>query len=273
MKRDVYLGMRAGDLDGKPYAKYWKPEMQPMPAHVEAAILHGPEASELGLPLDQADQLMAPGYLPLETGTTVLRSGHTLVAVLTQMPRTTGAMFEWWMGWHYMEAQRYKLWHPRAHLDNGTAEMSGDDPALSDKEKYMTTHIVTEYIGRQRQAIEISFIEPRELFTQTDDFTANDVTAMVCARVSLQRSPIVLGYIVHQIRAVADGSEMRSRFWLGKPELKNAQPDSLRNRVIGSKLLRSLLAPSDFAHAMLVHCAMEMNHLAGFLPDLYADYH
>ena len=24
---------------------------------------------------------------------------------------------------------------------------------------------------------------------------------------------------------------------------------------------------------MTVHCAMEMNHLAGFLPALYADYH
>jgi glyoxylase-like metal-dependent hydrolase (beta-lactamase superfamily II) len=32
------------------------------------------------------------------------------------MPGVTGAMFEWWMGWHYMEAQRYKLWHPRAHI-------------------------------------------------------------------------------------------------------------------------------------------------------------
>jgi hypothetical protein len=30
MSRDKYLGMRSGDLDGKPYAKYWNPKMAPM---------------------------------------------------------------------------------------------------------------------------------------------------------------------------------------------------------------------------------------------------
>mgnify|MGYP001225323634 CR=1 FL=1 len=34
MKREKYLGMRPGDLDGKPYARYWNPEMRPLPAHV-----------------------------------------------------------------------------------------------------------------------------------------------------------------------------------------------------------------------------------------------
>jgi hypothetical protein len=85
----------------------------------------------------------------------------------------TGAMFEWWMGWHYMEHQRYKLWHPRAHIANGTDGMQGDSPQLSDREKYMTTHLAGVHLGRD----------------------------------------------------------------------------------------------------MLVHCGMEMHHLAGFLPDLYGDYH
>jgi len=40
---------------------------------------------------------------------TRLVSGEISVAVLTKMPGVTGAMFEWWMGWHYMENQRYKL--------------------------------------------------------------------------------------------------------------------------------------------------------------------
>jgi hypothetical protein len=273
MKPHAYLGMLPGDLDHKPYAKYWNPDMGALPGHVQDAVLRGPEAAELGLTLAEADRLMAPGYLPLETGTTVLRNGQTLVAVLTHMPRVTGAMFEWWMGWHYMEAQRYKLWHPRAHLDNGTVAMRGDDPQLSDKEKYLTTHYVTEYIGEHLQHIEIDFVEPATFMTRTVDFSAENVTALVCARVSLQQAPIVIGYLIHQIRAVAGGSEMRSRFWLGKPEFKRTQPDGLANRVLGSKLLRSLTSPPSLAHAMLVHCAMEMNHLAGFLPDLYADYH
>lgn len=94
MKRSAYLGMRAGDLDGKPYAKYWNPHMGTLPEHVREAVLQGPQAAELGLTLAESDPLMAPGYLPLETGTAALRDGYTLVAVLTQMPRVTGAMFE-----------------------------------------------------------------------------------------------------------------------------------------------------------------------------------
>ena len=124
MRNDVYLGMRPGDLDGKPYSKYWNPEMLPLQPQVRDAAVHGDEAPELGFTMDQADQLMRPGYLPLENGTTKLANGQTFVAVLTHMPRVTGEMFEWWMGWHYMEPQRYKLWHPKAHLSNATQELS-----------------------------------------------------------------------------------------------------------------------------------------------------
>ena len=137
MRKATYLGMRPGDLEGKPYAKYWQPDMAPMQPHVVHALLHGPEARELAFSMDAAEQLLEPGYLPLENGFTTLANGQVFVAVLTEMPRVTGAMIEWWMGWHYMEPQRYKLWHPRAHIDNGTREMQGDNHALSDKEKYM----------------------------------------------------------------------------------------------------------------------------------------
>lgn len=262
--------MRPGDLDGKPYARFWQPDMQPLPAHVRQAILHGAEATELGLSLDQADRLMDPGYLPLETGWTRLGNGQTLVAVRTEMPGVTGAMFEWWMGWHTMEDQRYKLWHPRAHLANGTAEMRSNDPGLSDREKYLTTHHVIEYIGSHLQKISICFVEPSNLLGRT---SGEGVTAVVCARVEMRDTPVVIAHLIHQIRGIEGGSEMRSRFWLGRPELRNSPPGSLRNRVLGSSVVRGFMVPGDLPHAMLVHCAMEMNHLAGFLPDLYGLYH
>ena len=119
MKRDSYLGMRPGDLEGKPYARYWRPEMGPMQPQVTEALLRGSEAGGLGLTMDEAEQLLEPGSLPLENGFTRLRDGSVFVAVCTEMPGVTGAMFEWWMGWHTMEHQRYKLWHPRAHVANG----------------------------------------------------------------------------------------------------------------------------------------------------------
>ena len=176
------------------------------------------------------------------------------------------------MGWHPMEPQRYKLWHPRAHVDNATAQMLGDDPTLTDKQKYMTTHYVTGYIGDRREDVEISFVEPEVLLTRTPDFSVNGVSALACARVRLQRAPILIAHLIHQIREVDGGSEMRSRFWLGKPQFKSGKAHSIGNRVLGAKPVRALLSPAKLAHSMLVHCAMEMNHLASFLPDLYADY-
>ncbi|MDG1401988.1 MAG: hypothetical protein P8R45_14675, partial [Candidatus Binatia bacterium] len=218
-------------------------------------------------------QLLNPGYLPLENGFTKLPGGKIFVAVRTNMPGVTGAMFEWWMGWHYMEHQRYKLWHPRAHIANGTSAMQGDNPQLSDREKYMTTHLVTEYVGDRREDLTITFNDPGTVFSRPEEFTDCGTTAMICGRVGLQRAPITIGHLIHQIRATADGSEMRSRFWLGKPQLDAFGPGNPINRVIGSDAVSTRLVGAHLGRDMLVHCGMEMHHLAGFLPELYAEYH
>ncbi|MFP8875679.1 MAG: hypothetical protein VCB99_01945 [Myxococcota bacterium] len=273
MKKDHYLGMRSGDLDGKPYAKYWQPEMRPLQPHVAQAVLHGSEAGELGFPMDEADQLLEPGDLALENGFTKLSDGTVFVAVRTDMPGVTGAMFEWWMGWHYMEHQRYKLWHPRAHVANGTASMRGDDPDLSDREKYMTTHLVTEYVGDRCEDITITFHDPATIFSDPARFAESGTTAMICGRVGLQRAPVTIGHLIHQIRETEGGAEMRSRFWLGRPQLDRLGPGNLLNRLLGSNALAPRLVGAHLGRDMLVHCGMEMQHLAGFLRDLYADYY
>jgi hypothetical protein len=89
MSDEKYLGMKPGDLDGKPYAKYWNSQMAPMQDHVQRALMHGVEASELGFPLSEANLLLEPGYLPLENGFTRLDNGQVFVAVLTRMPGVT----------------------------------------------------------------------------------------------------------------------------------------------------------------------------------------
>ena len=40
-----YLGMRENDLENKPYAKYWRPDMAPMQTQVVEAIQRGAEAT------------------------------------------------------------------------------------------------------------------------------------------------------------------------------------------------------------------------------------
>src|SRR5215211_2734083 len=143
MSGKIYLGMRPGDLDRKPYAKYWNPRMAPMQPQAQQAALHGAEASVLGFPVTGANRLLEPGYVALENGYTRLDTGEIFVAVLTRMPGVNEKIIDWWFGWHYMEDQRYKLWHPRAHVANGAERMIGDDPDLSDREKYLNN---TSYV-------------------------------------------------------------------------------------------------------------------------------
>jgi hypothetical protein len=273
MSRDRYLGMRTGDLEGKPYARYWRPEMAPMQAPVQRALLHGIEASELGFPLDEADRLLEPGALPLENGFTRLANGQLFVAVLTRMPRVTPAMIDWWFGWHYMESQRYKLWHPRAHVSNAAERMIGDDPSLSDREKYLhNPNYVTEYVGSELLDITITFRDASE-WLDVSRFAAAGVGTALCGSVALRKPAVVIGHLLHLIRASDDGCEMRSRFWLGGIEIQGGRAAGLLNPLAGSRFAARRAAPDALGRDMVVHCAMEMNHLAGFLPDLYADYH
>ena len=273
MNRDKYLGMRPGDLDEKPYAKYWNPDMGPMQDQVQRALMHGIEASELGFPVTEADQLLEHGYLPLENGFTRLANGQVFVAVLTKMPRVTSEMIDWWFGWHYMESQRYKLWHPRAHLLNSAKRMIGDDPGLSDREKYLhNPNYVTEYVGGDVLDISIAFSEASD-FLDASRFEATGIGTAICGVVSLQNWPLAFGLIIHLIRETDNGCEMRSRFWLGKIELKGVPAAGVLSKVAGSRFVAKRAVPIEQGRNMVVHCAAEMNHLGSFLPDLYADYH
>jgi len=273
VKRDAYLGMRPGDLDGKAYARYWNPDMGPMQEQVRRALLHGIEASELGFPATEANRLLEPGYLPLENGFTRLANGQVFVAVLTKMPGVTSEMIDWWFGWHYMESQRYKLWHPRAHLSNGAERMIGDDPNLSDREKYLhNPNYVVEYVGADRLDITITFSEASE-FLDTPRFEAAGVGTAICGVVALRNPPIAIGNLIHLIRATQDGCEMRSRFWLGRIGVGDVPGAALLNKLAGSRVVAKRAASVQQGRDLVVHCAAEMNHLAGFLRELYADHH
>jgi len=93
---------------------------------------------------------------------------------------------------------------------------------------------------------------------------------IVCARTGLGDLPIDVGYLAHHVRRTAGGSEMRSRFWIGGPYAAG------RNSALGTVMAqaaRLLMRPSETdARALLVHCAEEMQHLARFLPALYAEF-
>ncbi|WP_232067741.1 DAPG hydrolase family protein [Mycolicibacterium tokaiense] len=247
----TYLGYRGNDADTS-WGSYFRPEMAPLPRHVVTALEHGPQADQTLLEFDAAATLLEQGYHQTENGYGELRGGGFHVAVRTDLPGVTPAMWDWWFGWHGSDSRRYKLWHPRAHV---SARWADDDGAgwLG------RTSLIEEYLGSAYTKAAIRFVEPAVLGLGPSDDLA------VCARLGSSELPVDIGWFVHHVRVTADGAEMRSRFWMGGPYIGVRQGNRLVNSAIRPIAARQLPHPRD----LLVHCAQEMNHLAGFLPELF----
>lgn len=270
-QRQLYLGMRDGDLAGKAYASFWNPKLAPLPEHAKEALLQGAVSAPLLPRLKDAPRLLDAGYTELENGFGFQDDGSLHVAIRTEMPDVTPTMIDWWFGWHNEEPQRYKLWHPRAHVHAQFDAL--DPPSLAGKwgrERYVgRASYVDEYLGSPMSHVIIRFVPPAELGFDERALADSEQVTMVCARTSFSEVPVDAGYLVHHIRRVAGGSEMRSRFWLGGP-YASVRVGRVMEPVV-SRVARKLAGPKlEFGRELLVHCSQEMSHLASFLPKLYA---
>ena len=257
------LGWSDHELATLPYARFWNPVMADISAEAHRAVANSPMAEELFPPMTQAIGSITDAEV--QNGFTVTSDGAIHVNLVTEMPMVTPPMIDWWFGWHSDSPERYKLWHPRAHVHAqwATRPQSGS----AGRARYVGhTSEVDEYLGSAMIRGAIQFRRPEE-FGLIDPAVADGVDATaVCARVGLVELPVDVGYLAHHVSAVPGGSIMRSRFWMGGPNIA-ARSAALRaavpvaRRVVG-------LAELD-ARALLVHCSQEMTHLATFLPALY----
>ena len=255
---DTYLGYRSGD-DETPWGSYFNPMMAELPRHVVTALEHGPQADQVLLGFDDAATILDAGYQQTENGYGRLRDGGIQVSVRTDMPGVTPAMWDWWFGWHGSESSRYKLWHPRAHVSARWADGGGDGSYVG------RTSMIEEYIGSHFAGGAIQFIKPSAM--GLDESRLGEDIA-VCVRLGAGDLPVDVGWFVHHVRATPDGAEMRSRFWMGGPYVAVRGGFRLADHVVRPLAGRQLPEPRD----LMVHCAQEMNHLAGFLPDLHAQF-
>jgi hypothetical protein len=102
-------------------------------------------------------------------------------------------------------------------------------------------------------------------FSFATNLTVGDNEVAICARLGSSDLPVDVGWLVHHVRSTADGAEMRSRFWMGGRHVALRTGKSLADRALRPVAARLLPDPRD----LTLHCAQEMNHLAGFLPALY----
>ena len=218
MTDEYYLGMRPGDLDGKPYAKFWNPDMGPMQPHVETALIKGPQAAGLGYPIEERDRVLEPGYEPLENGYTRLDNGQIFVAHQCKMPGVKPEMFDWWMGWHHVEPQRYKLWFPLGHLVNRVDDSAGDDPDVPDRQKWADkTHHVLEYMGSGLAPL-VGVFQDQSAYYDVEKFEKLGNSLTVGATIAYDGKGVSFGTMIHNFRETEDGCEMRTRTWLGQIE-------------------------------------------------------
>ena len=265
MKNNEYPGYQPHDYT-TPYGAFFKDIQPTVPEQITTALHTSPVDPSLLKSFSAAALLAEDGYQEVESGFAQYDDGSVHVAILTPMPGVSPKMWDWWFGWHGSSNSRYKLWHPKAHI-SAVWEDGKDDMAYIGRNS-----LVKEYIGNNLLHAAVQFKSPVEFGIPTAAVTDKDKAVYICARIGHPTQPVDYGYLIHQIRATSEGAEMRSRFWLGGRYAGLRQSGVLASALSGIfRKLRSL--PANFGTDMLAHCAEEMNHLAAFLPELYAKYH
>lgn len=260
-----YLGYQPHDHTTE-YAKYYEETIQALPAHVQLALENSPFPAGSLPPFSAATALQNEGYTHLETGYTIEADGAMHAAILTQMPSVSPQMWDWWFAWHGCRDSRYKLWHPTSHV-SAQWEDGRDDVAYIGRNS-----IIIEYIGKEYTQGSIQFKSPTAFGFSEEAIHDPSKAVYICARIGHQSLPLDFGYLIHQVRAVEGGSEMRSRFWVGGQYIQLRKEGSVAELV--SSLMRKMRTlPANFAPDLVKHCSEEMTHLAAFLPQLYAQYH
>lgn len=208
---------------------------------------------------ENANELLKPGYLPLESGYQELDDGKWVVAGLTRMTGCRAKMIDWWFSW-LGDIAWYRLWHPTDHVSSGwEGRVNG---------KYIgASHIVEEYLaGRDGplHKLRIDFHEPAETF-DIEKYKGSGHFA-VCAYPGLQEAPIRTGRMCHFIRETDYGCEMRSRFWLGTITHRDPTTTIPESQ---AREMRKANLNVEFARRLHQHCVEEMGYLAEILPMLY----
>ena len=252
------------DLGLEPYLT--RPLSPPDPA-VLGAIESGPVDPSQTLPLAEVDRLLVPAPLPVETGWCFRPDRVGYVAVRTAMPGVSAEMVEWWFDWHAHDPDRYRAWHPLAHIGN-----SIEGPAVRAAKAYWgAVHHPVEDVGTGVVHARIAFQPPTAIGFSTDALDDPAVATIVCGHVGDDRRRVRHSVMAHVFLAAADGVVLRSHFWLGatlRPYLPAPLADPV-SRALDNRLVRRLSLPGDLPRALAIHCAEEYANLGALLPELF----
>ena len=172
------------------------------------AIDGGPQDPALAVPLSRIDRLVDPQALDLETGWCRLPDGTGYVAVRTEMPGVSPEMVDWWFDWHPRRPERYRVWHPQAHISNSLdpPEQAGEKPFWG------AVHHAVEDIGEGPIHARIEFLPPVEFGFSAVAAAGPAVGTILCATVGDRW--VRHSLMAHVFLKDGDGLVLRSHFWL-----------------------------------------------------------
>jgi phloretin hydrolase len=229
------------------------------------------------LPITKINDLLNPGYFEVEAGWCMLPQGGLYVSNYTRMPGVTVDMFNWWFWWHSLEDARYKIWWPHGHFGISVSDRDRaiiTDPRTPVTERFQgRTHFVLENTGGpSTEKIAISFMTPEMLGFDMSRFRSPNVGTVVGANgVSLLLNPPpgapvfkTPACMLHFIREIDGGVELRTRFWIGYHILDKKPQYSMP---------KGAMIPPFVAQGLAMHNVLEFSNLRSFLPQIYAEEH
>ena len=191
-------------------------------------------------PPEVIEELLSPGYGPIETGYGPAPGGGMFISTLTRFPYATGKMVDWWFSGFMTNLERNKIWSP----DHVSFESDFKNPAGT---VAGATWRIGEYIAPGEMARHtLSFYDASEIM-DTSRFPETNIAWAICADIADDNGE-PKGTFIHLVRDTYFGCEMKNRFWIRDCSVEEAK-ETVR------------------------HNWQEMGSLAEFLPGLYMRSH
>ena len=214
---------------------------------------------------NRGPDVLSDTYTELETGVYRAGNGILIVKALTRMPNVEPEMVRWWFADYMETTEHYQRWYPTQHL---WMDWENKKPG----EHIGASHLVDEYIGESMVKLRIQFVDPSEIL---NGYGESEDRFVICAYAGLREELINASKMCHIVTKTEYGSEMRSVFWSGyigkrDPENENDTVFSIESLIGNTALARTIMFKKHAGIALMDHAIGEMNTLAGFLPDLYA---
>lgn len=148
---------------------------------------------------EQLEELVAPGYGPMEIGYRTF-SGGVMTAIYSRMPNCKGAMMDWWFGSYLEDNFAYKLWSP----DHDSLRWENKQPG-----SYVGATEVNGEFGVVRRSL---FRDPAEIF-DVSKFPESNITSALYVEVQHTGVPGRGTITLQTIRDTYDGCELRARYF------------------------------------------------------------